>query len=42
MNKSNYCTLEAAKHLHDAGIEIETEAAWAMNLETKEWLTSFA
>jgi hypothetical protein len=29
MNPDNYCTLSAAKRLHEAGIVIETEAWWA-------------
>jgi hypothetical protein len=28
MNKNNYCTLEAAQRLVDAGIVLETEAIW--------------
>ena len=28
MNTQNYASLEASKRLHDAGIELETEAYW--------------
>jgi len=46
MNPNNYCTLEAAKRLVEAGIVLETEAHWYLipeltpNDNGEKWILS--
>ena len=45
MNKDNYCSLEAAQKLVDAGIVLETDFVWRLGADgwkllNKDWVTN--